>query len=181
MSRILLFIPLLLFIVVGVFLWRGLSLDPSALPSALVGKPLPAFNLEDLQHEGALLTSANLPSGPLLLNVWATWCPSCRQEHAQLAAIAAEGKIKIVGLNYKDDRFQAQQWLQSLGDPYFFNLFDPLGKLTMDLGVYGTPETYLIDAKRTIRYRQVGVMTPQVWAEMQTILAETGSTAETPQ
>lgn len=170
MSRLLLFIPLGLFLVLGIFLWKGLSLDPKELPSALIDKPFPDFKMASLQQPDKVLTNADLAGKPLLVNVWATWCPSCRQEHADLLAIARQGGIGIVGLNYKDERAAAVKWLQDLGDPYIFNIFDENGMLGLDLGVYGAPETYLVDAEGIIRYRHVGVITKDVWSTMQDIL-----------
>jgi len=170
MPRLLLFIPLLLFIILGMFLWKGLSIDPRELPSALIGKPFPEFNLTEVNNPEKTLTKADFVGEPVLVNVWATWCPSCRQEHEQLLRMASNGKIKMIGLNYKDDRIAAQEWLQQLGDPYAMTLYDHDGMLGLDLGVYGAPETYLLDAHGIVRYRQVGVMTEQVWADIQTMI-----------
>lgn len=170
MPRLLLFIPLGLFFVLGIFLWRGLSLDPKELPSALIDKPFPEFKIASLQQPDRIVTKADFAGKPVLVNVWATWCPSCRQEHADLLAIAREGTLGIVGLNYKDDRAAAVKWLQDLGNPYIFNIFDEDGMLGLDLGVYGAPETYLVDAEGIVRYRHVGVVTEEVWTTMKHIL-----------
>lgn len=170
MPRLLLFIPLGLFLVLGIFLWRGLSLDPKELPSALIDKPFPEFKIVSLQQPDRIVTKADFAGKPVLVNVWATWCPACRQEHADLLAIAREGTLGIVGLNYKDDRAAAVKWLQDLGNPYIFNIFDEDGMLGLDLGVYGAPETYLVDAEGIVRYRHVGVMTEEVWTTMKNIL-----------
>ncbi|MCK5889448.1 MAG: DsbE family thiol:disulfide interchange protein [Methylococcales bacterium] len=170
MPRLLLFIPLVLFIVLGAFLWKGLSIDPRELPSALLNKPFPAFKVAALRDANKILTKADFMGKPVLVNVWATWCPSCRKEHAQLLAIAKEARVPVIGLNYKDDRNAALAWLEQLGDPYQFNIFDERGMLGLDLGVYGAPETYLLDEKGIIRYRQVGVMTAQAWAEFKVML-----------
>ncbi len=170
MPRLLLFIPLGVFIVLGIFLWRGLSLDPKELPSALIDQPFPDFQMASLQQPDKVLTKADLLGKPVLVNVWATWCPACRQEHADLLAIARQGSIGIVGLNYKDDRAAAVKWLQDLGNPYVFNIFDENGMLGLDLGVYGAPETYLVDSEGIVRYRHVGVITEKVWTTMQNIL-----------
>lgn len=170
MPRLLLFIPLALFIVLGLFLWKGLSLDPRELPSALLNKPFPEFQLSALSDPEKTLTKADFIGQPVLVNVWATWCPSCRQEHDQLVAIAAEEKIAVIGLNYKDDRDAALNWLQQLGNPYKFNIYDERGMLGLDLGVYGAPETYLLDAQGIIRHRHVGVVTAETWAEFQALL-----------
>jgi cytochrome c biogenesis protein CcmG/thiol:disulfide interchange protein DsbE len=170
MSRWLLFIPLILFIVLGIFLYRGLSIDPTELPSALLNKPFPAFELSDLKQPNKRLSTADFKGKPVLVNVWATWCPSCRQEHQQLLKIAGQHKIDIIGLNYKDQRDLALSWLQQLGDPYRFVIYDEKGMLGLDLGVYGAPETYLIDAKGIIRYRHIGVITEPDWQKIQGML-----------
>ncbi len=170
MPRLILFVPLLLFIILAGFLWKGLSIDPRELPSALIDKPFPEFTLAALQQPERILTQQDFIGKPVLVNVWATWCPSCRQEHEQLLRIAATGHITIIGLNYKDERAGAQRWLQQLGNPYQFNIFDEEGMLGLDLGVYGAPETYLLDAQGIIRHRHVGVITPTAWQEIQQII-----------
>ncbi|MCP5131927.1 MAG: DsbE family thiol:disulfide interchange protein [Pseudomonadales bacterium] len=163
--RLKLFIPLILFTGMALFLFRGLSLDPRELPSALIDRPLPDFNLPVLGQE-RLLQRADLVGEPALLNVWATWCVSCRVEHPYLLQIAASG-VPIYGINYKDEDAAAARWLAELGDPYRANIADREGSLGLDLGVYGAPETYLVDAEGVIRYRHVGVVDERVW---QTIL-----------
>jgi cytochrome c biogenesis protein CcmG/thiol:disulfide interchange protein DsbE len=167
MARWLLFIPLLLFIGLGVFLYRGLSLNPTELPSALINKPFPEFKISDLKQPEIIRTKADFLGKPVLVNVWATWCPSCREEHQQLLKMAQEHKIAIIGLNYKDDGNLALQWLQTLGDPYQFVIYDKAGMLGLDLGVYGAPETYLVDAKGIVKHRHVGVITEQDWQKLQ--------------
>jgi len=169
-GRLKLFIPLLIFVVMAVFLWRGLALDPTDLPSALIDKTLPPFNLPELNENTSILekrkflTNEDLTFKPYLLNVWATWCPSCKHEHPYLVKLKERG-IPIVGLNYKDDAKAAMIWLERLDDPYAINLFDENGALGLDLGVYGAPETYLIDGDGVIRYRHVGVVDEKVWNE----------------
>ncbi len=169
MRRFILFVPLALFIGIGIFLWRGLQLDPTELPSALLNKPLPAFSLTSLYDEKQLLTQDDFKGEPALVNVWATWCPSCKQEHAQLNQIKAEG-YKVIGINYKDDRVKADIWLDKYLDPYALNVFDNEGSLGLDLGVYGAPETYVIDAEGIIRYKHVGVVDQQVWGQLKVML-----------
>ena len=171
MPRLLLFIPLLLFIILGGFLWKGLSIDPTALPSALLNKPFPEFKTESLQTPDRLVSHQDLIGQPVLVNVWATWCPSCRKEHQQLLTIAQTSGIPIIGLNYKDERTAALNWLQQLGNPYQFNIYDQSGMVGLDLGVYGAPETYLLDAQGIIRHRHVGVLTAQDWQTLQSIIA----------
>lgn len=162
MSRLKLFLPLFAFLALGVLLWRGLALDPAALPSALVGRPLPEFELPKL-GEPTSVARADVVGETALLNVWATWCYSCRVEHPFLLQLADRG-IPILGLNYKDESDPAQKWLAQLGDPYRLVIEDREGRLGLDLGVYGAPETYVIGADGTVQYRHVGVLDEAVWA-----------------
>jgi len=162
--RLKLFLPLFAFAVLAMILFRGLSLDPAALPSALLGKPLPEFSLPGLGEPGQR-SRADLTGQAGLLNVWATWCPSCRVEHPYLLELARQG-IPIYGLNYKDEDAAARRWLEELGNPYRFNIVDRAGTLGLDLGVYGAPETYLIDAAGVIHYRHVGVVDATVWRDV---------------
>lgn len=159
-SRLWLFLPLFLFTVLALFLFRGLSLDPRELPSALIDKPLPVFSLTDLR--GQTRTREDIVGQVSLLNVWATWCPSCRVEHPYLQTLATAG-IRLFGVNYKDEDEPARRWLEDLGDPYQFSIADREGTLGLDMGVYGAPETYLLDAAGIIRYRHVGVVDERVW------------------
>jgi cytochrome c biogenesis protein CcmG/thiol:disulfide interchange protein DsbE len=156
-----LFVPLILFAVLALFLFRGLSLDPKELPSALIDRPLPEFSLASLGQE-RLLTRADVIGEVAFFNVWATWCPSCRVEHPYLQQLADQG-VPIYGVNYKDEDAAALRWLDELGDPYLANIVDREGNLGLDLGVYGAPETYLVDAAGIIRYRHVGVLDERVW------------------
>lgn len=160
-SRLKLFVPLGLFTLLAVLLFRGLSLDPQALPSALIDKALPEFSLPSL-IDGAVINDTDLHDGPLLLNVWATWCIACRVEHPYLQELAKTG-VPIYGVNYKDDEVEARTWLDELGDPYRISVVDKQGRLGLDLGVYGAPETYFIDSKGVIRYRHVGVIDERLW------------------
>ncbi|SMF41005.1 cytochrome c biogenesis protein CcmG, thiol:disulfide interchange protein DsbE [Alteromonadaceae bacterium Bs31] len=162
MNRFKLFIPLIIFVVLAVFLWRGLSIDPSYLPSALIDKPVPAFALPELHKPERVVTDKEFAGEPYLINVWATWCPSCRIEHPYLNKLAEQG-VKIVGLNYKDEDEPARQWLTNYGDPYHTTIVDKDGRLGLDLGVYGAPETYVVDAQGIIRYKHVGVVDERVW------------------
>lgn len=160
-SRVKLFIPLILFVILALFLFRGLSLDPKAMPSALIDHPLPEFSLPELGQDRQL-TSADVIGRVVFLNIWATWCISCRVEHAYLQQLADEG-IPIYGVNYKDDDAAALGWLRDLGNPYVANIADREGSLGLDLGVFGAPETYLVDREGVIRYRHVGVVDDRVW------------------
>ncbi len=149
------------------FLLRSLGNDPSLLPSTRIGKPLPTF-------QQSLLSSQNTPQpkmvsekdiqGPALLNVWATWCPTCASEHDMLNKLSRQG-VKIYGLNYKDNPLAAQKWLQERGDPYLFNIDDQSGQIGIDLGVYGAPETFFINAEGQILHRHVGDINPQNWQD----------------
>lgn len=169
MKKPLLFIPLALFVcLVLVFLIQlnrnAQGDDPTKLESVLIGKKVPEFKLEDLAQEGKLYDQSLFQGQPVLLNVWATWCPTCYAEHTYLNQLAASG-VKIIGLNYKDDRLKAIGWLNQLGNPYMVSLFDGSGLLGLDLGVYGAPETFFIDAKGVIRYRHVGDVNSTNWTE----------------
>ena len=163
-SRVKLFIPLVLFVILALFLFRGLSLDPKAMPSALIDHPLPEFSLPELGRDRQL-TQEDVVGQVVFLNIWATWCISCRVEHAYLQQLADEG-ITIYGVNYKDDDAAALGWLRDLGNPYVANIADREGSLGLDLGVFGAPETYLVDSEGIIRYRHVGVVDERVWTNV---------------
>ena len=163
MKRWIMVLPLAVFLLVAVFLYRGLFLDPTELPSAMIGKPFPAFALKTVQ-DGKPLTQADLIGKPALVNVWATWCPSCKVEHPYLNKLAEQGVV-IHGVNYKDDNAAAIKWLAEFHNPYQLNISDDQGSLGLDLGVYGAPETFLVDAKGIIRYTHVGVVDATVWRE----------------
>jgi cytochrome c biogenesis protein CcmG, thiol:disulfide interchange protein DsbE len=160
--RLKLFLPLIIFVLLAVFLFRGLQLDPRELPSALIDRPLPEFSLKRLDN-GEDLTRADVVGEVALFNVWATWCVSCRVEHPYLQQLADQG-VPIYGINYKDEDRAAARWLTELGDPYRLNIVDNEGSLGVNLGVYGAPETYIVDAAGVIRYRHVGVVNERVWS-----------------
>lgn len=160
MSRLRLFIPLLVFVGLAALFWRGLSLDPNYMPSALENRPLPAFAADTL--EGTPITDSDLRGAPLLLNVWATWCPTCAAEHAYLNELARRG-IRIYGINYKDDAAAARRWIETRGNPYVANILDPAGRLGLDLGVTGAPETYLVDGEGIVHLRHQGPVDERVW------------------
>ena len=172
MRRIVLFVPLVLFFVLGWFLWRGLSIDPTELPSARINQPFPAFSLPDLANHDKTLTQDDLKGQAALVNVWATWCPTCKEEHAFLNHLAMDKGIKIIGINYKDDPVKAQQWLKDYMDPYAQVILDEKGTLGLDLGVYGAPETYVIDAQGKIRYRHVGAVDEKVWQGLEHVMGQ---------
>ncbi len=164
MKRLILYsVPLIFFFLLGVFLWQGLDKNPQELPSALVGKPLPEFELDGLLQDGTIDRN-QLLGQPFLLNVWATWCPSCAEEHEYLNQLASQG-VKIVGMNYKDELEKARLWLSTYGDPYQVNFVDDKGEYAIDLGVYGAPETFFIDSEGIIRYRHVGVVNDLSWRQ----------------
>ena len=165
MRRLLLFVPLLIAVGIGVFLFAGIGKDPTRLESALIGKPVPQFQLQDLHDAEHTLDASVLKGEVSLLNVWAEWCPSCWDEHEYLMHLSKEQGVRIVGLNYKDQRETAFSFLGRLGNPYDTIIFDPQGTLGFDLGVYGAPETYVIDSQGIVRYRHVGVVNPEVWEQ----------------
>jgi cytochrome c biogenesis protein CcmG/thiol:disulfide interchange protein DsbE len=164
MNRIVLFVPLAIFGALAVLFWRGLSLDPSAMPSALLDRPMPEFELPSLADPEQTISNKDLVGQPMLLNVWATWCAACRTEHPFLVQLAEQG-VPIYGINYKDDTQAALQWLEDLENPYVANIVDADGRLGIDLGVFGAPETYVLDANGVIRYKHVGVLNEKVWVE----------------
>ena len=159
------FLPLALFAALAALLYVGFSLrDPRLLPSALLGKPLPAFDLPRLAG-GSRAARDDLLGAPRLLNVWATWCPTCLAEHGELLRIRAETGLSIVGVNYKDAPAEARAWLARHGDPYDFNIVDASGDFGVELGVYGAPETFLIDADGVVRFKHVGAVDAAVWRD----------------
>src|SRR5690554_573436 len=166
MRRVMLFMPLVVALVVGILLASGIGKDPSELESALIGKPVPEFNLENLREPGEMLDQSLFRGEVSLLNVWAEWCPACWDEHEDLMWLANEKGVRIIGLNYKDQKENAFRFLGRLGDPYQTIIFDPRGTLGFDLGVYGAPETFVIDARGVVLYRHVGVVNERVWEEI---------------
>ncbi len=155
-------IPLVVFAVLVVFFGVGLLLDPSKVPSPLIDKPAPAFTLPQLHDASATISNSDMRGKVWLFNVWASWCVACRQEHPLLVDLARRNIVPIVGLNYKDERAAAIRWLQDLGDPYTVSGHDIEGRVGMDYGVYGVPETYVIDKQGFIRYKQIGPISPDV-------------------
>lgn len=155
-------LPLGVFVLVVALLAVGLSRDPRYVPSPLIGKPAPDFKLRALASPARELTIADLRGQVFMLNVWASWCVACRTEHPLLVKLAASGTVDIIGLNYKDEREDALQWLRQRGDPYRLSVHDPKGDLGLDLGVYGVPETFIIDGEGVIRYKHIGPLNPDV-------------------
>ncbi|MDP3280667.1 MAG: DsbE family thiol:disulfide interchange protein [Nitrosomonas sp.] len=152
-------IPLVAFIVLAAFLLVGLTLNPRQVPSPLIDKPAPIFQLNHLHEPDRLMASNDNLGKVWLLNVWASWCVACRDEHPLLVQLANSGVVPIYGLNYKDERNTALQWLKRYGDPYTISIVDPDGRVGIDYGVYGVPETYVIDKKGIVRHKQIGPVT----------------------
>ena len=155
-------IPLVLFGVLVGFFWKGLYLDPREVPSPLIDKPAPEFALTRLDQPEQTIRRADMLGKVWMLNVWASWCESCRDEHPYLVEFAKLKALPIYGLDYKDQREPAQAWLAERGNPYDASLFDANGRVGIDFGVYGVPETFLIDKQGVIRFKQIGVLTPEV-------------------
>jgi len=155
-------IPLLIFIVLVVFLAIGLKLDPKHIPSPFIGKPAPAIDLPDLHNPQQNIRSADFAGKVWLLNVWASWCVSCRAEHEVVKSFVALGAAPVYGLNYKDKPEDARRWLEQLGNPYQASVMDINGDTGIDWGVYGVPETFVIDKQGIVRYKHVGPMTDAV-------------------
>jgi cytochrome c biogenesis protein CcmG/thiol:disulfide interchange protein DsbE len=148
--------PLIVFAALSFFLAAALSHDPRRLPSALIGKPAPAFDLPQLQTAGARLSPATLRGQVWVLNVWASWCQSCRDEHALLVELARRNVAPIYGLDYKDEPEAALEWISRAGNPYVASIVDRTGQTGINYGVYGVPETFVIDKHGVIRYRHAG-------------------------
>lgn len=155
-------LPVLAFLGLAVFLLLGLFRDPQKIPSPLIDKPAPAFSLPALAAPERRFGSAELAGSPYLLNVWASWCAPCLQEHPLLIDLARRKLIRIVGINYKDQAAQAQAWLKRHGDPFESIVVDADGRVAIDFGVYGVPETFLVDAGGVIRFKQIGPLTEDV-------------------
>lgn len=159
-------VPLLIFILLGILLAVGLMLSDtkSEIPSPLVGKPMPRFELPRLDDPQVLVSSEQLKGRPFLLNVWASWCVTCRYEHPVIEDLAAMNRLPIIGLNWRDPRQNALDWLQKWGDPYELHVADEPGRVAIDFGVYAAPESFLIDAQGVVRYKRIGALTPEIVA-----------------
>lgn len=164
-------IPIALFGLLGLLLGYAIlemqtgEYSPRDIPSPLIGKPLPAFALPSLSDPKHTVSSADLRGRVYLLNVWASWCVACREEHPVLLELARERRVPIVGLNYKDARADAMAWLEEFGNPYELVIVDHSGRVGIDLGVYGVPETFLVDTAGVIQYKQIGPITEKSWNE----------------
>jgi cytochrome c biogenesis protein CcmG/thiol:disulfide interchange protein DsbE len=155
-------LPLGIFIVLVALLAVGLNLNPREVPSPLIGKPAPDFSVPRLHAADQSFSPKEMQGKVWLFNVWASWCVSCREEHPLLVEFGKTGTIPIVGLNYKDKREDGQRWLARFGDPYLLSAYDADGRVGINYGVYGVPETYLIDKQGVIRFKQIGPITPEV-------------------
>ena len=158
-------IPIALFGVLVWFLFRGLSLNPREVPSPLIGKPAPAFTLPRLDDPDKAIRREDFAGKPWVMNVWASWCAPCREEHPAWVAFAQSQRVPLYGLNYKDRPDDARRWLANFGNPYVQSLSDADGKAGIDWGVYGVPETFVIDRHGVVRHRHVGPITPQFMRE----------------
>ena len=165
--------PLGIFILLVCFLAVGLTLNPREVPSPLIGKPAPAFELPILHQPDKRFAPSDMRGKVWLLNVWASWCVSCRDEHPVLVELSKRGVMPILGLNYKDKSDEATAWLKQFGDPYSLSVVDADGRIGIDYGVYGVPETYLIDAEGVIRYKRIGPLTSAILEEKLLPLART--------
>ena len=154
-------LPLGIFIVLAAFLAVGLRLNPREVPSPLVDKPVPAFKLAQLAQPEMEFTQKDMLGQVWLLNVWASWCVACRIEHPVLVELSKTKQVSIYGLNYKDKSPAAVAWLANFGNPYVQSLVDADGLVGIDLGVYGVPETFVVDKQGVIRYKQIGPVTPE--------------------
>jgi cytochrome c biogenesis protein CcmG/thiol:disulfide interchange protein DsbE len=157
--------PLVAFLVLAGFLFVGLGLNPHEVPSPLIDKPAPAFNLPQLHDTGKRFSPEEMKGKVWMLNVWASWCVSCKEEHPVLMSLAQQNIVPIYGLDYKDKREDGLRWLSMGGDPYTLSAMDSDGRIGIDYGVYGVPETYVIDKQGIIRYKQIGPVTHQSLSE----------------
>jgi cytochrome c biogenesis protein CcmG/thiol:disulfide interchange protein DsbE len=153
-------IPLVVFVVVAGFLWVGLKLNPSVVPSPYIDKPAPEFSLPLLNNPELQFAKQDMLGRVWLMNVWGSWCPACATEHPLLVQYARSGQVPILGFNWRDDPAAAKAWLAQRGDPYEINIMDRDSKSAIDFGVYGAPETFVIDKQGVIRHKVIGPITP---------------------
>jgi len=164
MKRFWFLIPLAAFLALAIVLSVGLNRDPREVPSPLIDKPAPKFSLSRLDDAGKTVRLEDLRGKPFILNVWASWCVACREEHPVLVEFAKKRAVPIYGLNYKDTRLDANGWLARFGNPYDASFFDDQGRVGIDFGVYGVPETFVVDGNGVIRMKHIGPLTPEVLA-----------------
>lgn len=165
MGKLKLYIPVIIFVVMAAAMWRGLSLDTRTLPSALLDQPLPEFEMRTLQEGDELVTEADLPDEPFLLNIWGSYCLPCLQENPIFMEARENDVVPIIGVNYKDREQAALEWLDDNGNPFTMNIVDPEGRYGIDLGVYGAPETFIVDGDGVIRYKHIGTIDWQAWED----------------
>jgi len=158
-------IPVILLAVLAAFFYRGLWLNPGYIPSPLVGKPAPEFNLPALEDPSAEVGTEDLAGKVALFNIWATWCVGCRQEHGFLLELSRSETVPIYGLNWRDERAEALAWLERLGNPYRASAYDYEGQVAVEWGAYGAPETFLIDRDGTVLHKHVGPLTASHWRD----------------
>lgn len=158
-------IPLALFLIIAIFLFLSLSSDPSKLPSPFLGKMFPSIEGKDFYTDETIKVSEILDNKMTLVNVWASWCTTCRKEHQMIMNIAKNTDLQLIGIDYKDTREEGAEYLERLGNPYDEIIFDPAGKIGMELGVYATPETFLVNEQGFILYKHIGEITQRVWDE----------------
>lgn len=158
-------LPLVIFLVVAAFLYVGLGLNPREVPSPFIDKPAPMFSLPQLHEPAKKFTPADMKGKVWLFNLWASWCVSCREEHPVLVALSQQNIVPIVGLDYEDKTVDAEAWLAKGGNPYLLNVSDVEGRIGIDYGITGVPETFVIDKQGIIRYKQIGPVTPQALKE----------------
>ena len=157
-------IPAVFFGALITVFYFSLGRDKETLPSPLIGKPAPVFELPTVEDPAEKFSNRSFTGQMYLVNVWATWCVGCRQEHGALLEIASRNEVPIVGLNWKDELSLAQRWLRELGNPYVVNAFDAEGRVAIDFGVYGAPETFLIDAQGNVIHKHAGPLTAEIWS-----------------
>ncbi len=158
-------LPIAIFLGLLIALMSGLGKDPGELPSPLIGRDSPTFTLPSLTNPQETVSDTDIRGQVALVNVWASWCVGCRQEHDFLLALARSGTVPVYGLNWRDDRATALRWLRDLGDPYTASAFDGDGRVGIDWGVYGAPETFLLDQQGKVIYKHISPLTPRIWRE----------------
>ena len=165
-SKTMRWVPLAVFAALAVLLATGVWLsrrpDREALPSPLIGKAAPGFSLPVLHEPGRLVSLADLKGQPFVLNVWGSWCPSCRDEHAVITRFAETKRVRVIGYNWKDEHADALRWLEQFGNPYWVVVTDPDSRYALDWGIYGAPETFLVDARGIVRWKHVGALTDDI-------------------
>jgi cytochrome c biogenesis protein CcmG/thiol:disulfide interchange protein DsbE len=159
------FIPFFLFVVIAAFLYFSLNDTSSKLPSPLLGKMFPEIEARDFYSDESVLMTNLFNEKISLVNVWASWCVTCRQEHQMMMKIANNKDLQLIGINYKDKRVDGERYLEMMGNPFDVIVFDPIGKIGIELGVYATPETFLVDQKGVILYKHIGAIDSQVWEQ----------------